>query len=166
MTQSPLDPTHVFAMKPNYYQAADAPVPFDNQPIAEIIYYKQAPALGRFTSIASVRAAGNVVRTAWVDSSSTSAPDSAYYVNDTGSGPTLTGPLSCSASICGAPFRLADVVPDPTDTTHLIGICQATPTSTVAHVVRFAATGTCEVLFDGTTLPSNVFPVRVALRTN
>jgi hypothetical protein len=166
MTQSPLDPAHVFAMKPIDYQAADAPVPFDNQPISKTVYYMQSPASGGFTSIASVRAAGNVIRTAWVDSSTDSSPDSAYYVNDTGTGPTLAGPLSCAASVCGTPLRLTAVVPDPTDATHVIGICQAASTSTVAHVVRFAATGTCDVLFDGTTLPSLVFPVRVALRMN
>jgi hypothetical protein len=166
MTQSPLDPTHVFAIKPIDYQAADAPVPFDNQPINKTIYYMQAPPSGGFTSIASVRAVGNVIRTAWVDSSTDSSPDSAYYVNDTGSGPILAGPLSCAATVCGTPFRITAVVPDPTDTTHVIGICQAASTSTIAHVVRFAATGTCEVLFDGTSLPSLVFPVRVALRMN
>lgn len=166
MTQSPLDPTHVFASKPIDYQAADVRVPFDNQPISKAVYYMQAPPSGGFTSLASVRAAGNVVRTAWVDSSTNSNPDSAYYVNDTGSGPALAGPLRCAASVCGAPLRLTDVVPDPTDATHVIGICQAASTSTVAHVVRFAATGPCDVLFDGTTLPSLLFPVRVALRMN
>lgn len=166
MTQSPLDPTHVFAIKPIDYQAADVPVPFDNQPVSKTVYYMQAPPSGSFTSLASVRAAGNVIRTAWVDSSTDSSPDSAYYINDTGTGPTLAGPLSCNASVCGTPLRLADVVPDPTDATHVIGICQAASTSTIAHVVRFAATGNCDVLFDGTTLPSLVFPVRVALRMN
>lgn len=167
MAQSPLDPSHVFACKPIDYQAADAPVPFDNQPITKQIYYPQAPPTGTFISIASVHAPGNMIRTAWVehDSSNSNAGDAAYYVNDSGSGPQLAGPLRCSASVCGSPLQLADVVPDPTSTTNLIGICEASGTSTVAHVVRFTASS-CEVLFDGSTLPSLVFPVRLALRTN
>jgi hypothetical protein len=126
----------------------------------------QSPPSGTFTSISSVRAAGNVIRTAWVDSATDNSPDSAYYVNDTGSGPQLAGPLSCGAPVCGFPLRLTDVVPDPTDSKHVIGICQGMSTSTVAYVVRFDATGACDVLFDGSTLPSLVFPVRVALRMN
>jgi hypothetical protein len=166
MTQSPLDPSHVFAIKPSDYSAADAPVPFDNQTITKQVYYQNPPPSGVFSSIASVRATGGVVRTAWVDSATDNSDDAAFYVNDTGSGPLLNGPLRCNASVCGSPLRLTDVVPDPTSTTSVIGICEASSTSTVAHVVRFGATGTCEVLVDGSKLPSLVFPVRVALRMN
>lgn len=168
MTQSPFEPSHAFAIKPIDYQAADAPVPFDNQPIQKQIYYQQAPPSGSFTSISSVRAVGDVIRTAWVehDDGNSNAADAAYFVNDAGSGPQLAGPLRCSASVCGSPLQLTDVVPDPTSTANVIGICQAATTSTVAHVVRFSASGSCEVLFDGSKLPSLVFPVRLALRTN
>ena len=64
-----------FRNTPIDYQAADALVPFDNQPINKTVYYMQAPPSGGFTSIASVRAARNVIRIAWVDSSTDSSPD-------------------------------------------------------------------------------------------
>jgi len=51
---------------------------------AQLLSQPLAPPSGTFTSISSVRAAGNVIRTAWVDSATDNSPDSAYYVNDTG----------------------------------------------------------------------------------
>jgi hypothetical protein len=166
LTQSPQNPAHILASKQIEYSAADWPVPFDNSTATKTIYYMPAAPQGAFQTMSAMKASNGTIRVVWVESAGTVAnntPDAVYYTNDTGSGPSLNGPLHCNASVCASPVRLDEAVADPTSPNSVIAICEGANMTT--SVVRFAATGTCDVLVDGTQLTSLV-PVRLALRMN
>jgi hypothetical protein len=102
-------------------------------------------------------------RTTWLPYASVGgSPDGIYYVNDDGTGPVGTGPLTCNLSACATPFRAEDVVPDPTADNALIAICDSSM-SNVRHVVRFDDGGNCTMLYDGTQLATSTYPAALAV---
>jgi hypothetical protein len=163
LTQSPKDPTHIFAIKTTDYGAADVAVPFDNNPVAPMPYYNKGAPQGGFTTMSAMKSGDGTIRVVWAESSAPdNNSDAVYYSNDTGSGPSPNGPLRCDVSQCASPLRLEDAVADPTASDSVFAICDGA--GTITHVVRLSSSGSCQLIFDGSKLPSLVFPVRLALR--
>jgi hypothetical protein len=166
MTQSPLDPTHVFYLKTiiNDAPAADVAVPYDDVMVKPTVYWAQKPTGAYLSTIESVKdAPGGLTRTVWLQHSSSSTQgDAVYYVNDDGTGPALTGPLSCNNPACKSPFKANDAAPDPTSTNAVFATCES-PMSNQGHVVRIDDNGVCDLILDGTTLATLTYPSRLAI---
>jgi hypothetical protein len=167
LAQSPKDPSHVFAMKPGTYSADDVAVPFDGIPAIPTDYYAVS-APGPFVNMSAVRTKDGTVRVVWIESSAASDndPDAVYFTNDKGAGPSLNGPIRCSSGTCASPLRFEDAVADPTNNNSVIAICDGIGATPTTSVVRFSASGSCDVLVNGSTLPPLEYPVRLALRLN
>lgn len=110
----------------------------------------------------SIASSSGGKRTAWVQHAFSPNADQLYFVNDTGSGPQLTGPLHCTnaGNPCGSVFL--DVMPDPTDATKLFAVCQGTASNS-GHVVRLDQSGACELIVDGAKLPALSYAAQLAL---
>jgi hypothetical protein len=170
MVQSPLDPGHIFFIDNGFTMASDFPagdvaVPFDNMPVAKpTVYWAMRPAGNYLTTINVVKhAAGGLIRTAWLQHvSGSSTADGVFFANDDGTGPTFTGPLTCSLAACAQPFKASDAVPDPTSTNAVITTCNS-PTSNLSHVVRIDDSGTCTIVVDGNSLPNLSYPVALSI---
>jgi hypothetical protein len=166
LTQSPLDPTHMFYMKMfvNQMPAADIAIPYDNMMVKGTPYWPTKPSGTDLTRISVVKnAAGGLKRVAWLQhNTGNTLGDNIYYVNDDGTGPTQTGPLVCNNMACKTPFKSNDVAPDPTAANRVFATCDS-PTDNLGHVVRLDDSGACDVVLDGNSLPTLTYPSRLAI---
>jgi hypothetical protein len=167
MAQSPIDPTHIFFVDngSNPYPASDIPVPYDGKPVKATVYWMNRPNGNYLKTINTVRTSnGGGHRTVWLQyTNSTTINDAVFYTNDDGTGPSFTGPLSCSNPACLQPFKSTDAVADPTTANRVIATCQSASDQYVHHVVTIDDNGTCNILYDGTALPMMTYPVALAI---
>ncbi len=168
MVQSPLDPTHLMFVSNGFSAATDFPagdvaVPYDGGAVTPTTYWSMRPTGPYLTTINVVRnAVGGLKRVAWLQHNITGTADGVYYINDDGTGPVFTGPLTCNLQQCAVPFKAVDAVPDPTAANRVITTCSST-TSNLSHVVRIDDSQTCTLLVDGTTLPTQNYPVALSI---
>jgi hypothetical protein len=165
MTQSPVDPTHIFYVKTitNDAPAMDVAVPYDGAMVKPTVYWQQRPNGNYLQTMSVTHGPGNLRRIVWLQpSNNSSVADAIYYANDDGTGPTMTGPLSCSHPMCKVPFKAHDAAPDPTAANRVFATCDS-PTSNLGHVVRIDDSGTCDLIYDGSQLPMLVYPSRLAI---
>jgi hypothetical protein len=165
IARSAIQPSHIFfsgRFSLSQPAATDVDVPFAEQDASPIAYWTSSLPGAYSRSIHTLRI-GNMSRTVWLQATDNlTAPNAIYYANDTGSGPSLTGPLSCTLPQCATPFRSIFAVADPTASDRVIATCNS-PTSTVGHVVRIDAAGHCTLLVDGSTLPPKTNPSKLAI---
>lgn len=106
--------------------------------------------------------------------------DRAVWIADAGAGDEIrasvgalpsasVGPASaCTSTLCGSPRELVDVVVDPTRPGGYVAICRGVNDFDPRfHVVRGSTDedgAACEVLLDGTTLPTGIDPVALDVR--
>lgn len=174
MTQSPLDPTHLFystessASKPG--AAIDIPLPVDGGTVQGTVYQNMLPTNGLNWIIHAIPSSnGGGMRTAWVQHGFSPSQDELYFVNDTGGGPQLTGPLHCKnlgtaagQVNCASPMVFNDVMPDPSNGTKLFATCTGAASNT-GHVVRIDSSSMCELIVDGSKLAVQTYPAAFAL---
>jgi len=155
MTRSLLDPRHLFAT--NNTVTSTAAMEVDPWGPSHTVYVDDTTT-SLLTTIASVQV-GTVRRTAWTGTS----PYGAYFLDDNGSGmPTIAGPTTCATP--PAACTLVHVVPDPTLSGRLFGLCDD-DTSTMPnarYLIRFGAGG-CTTIVDGRTLGANRRMFRLAV---
>lgn len=84
-------------------------------------------------------------------------PTKLWMSNDDGNSRSPRGPFTCG--LCN-PMAAQDAVPDPTHPDRLFAICD---TGTADSVVRIDVNGTCDLVLDGATLGSQLFPSRLAI---
>jgi hypothetical protein len=146
MSQSPLDPTRLFALdNPSAGgPAAAANVdPFGNSKQTYVSY-----PTGRDLISMYAFSLGGYNRVVWVDAGA----NTIYYTRENNGVPALSGPIKCNGLAC----NLVHAVPDPTDPVRFIALCAATGASTTRDIVRFSSTGgSCDVLYAGVTAGTN-----------
>ncbi len=149
ITQSPIDPGRWFALDDS--AAADDVDPFSG---AKSPY--RAPA-GGTTSFQTVSASSmsGYNRVVWVDA----AANAVDYVRENNGNPILLGPIPCAAQTC----NLIHAVPDPTDPTAFIALCEHAGTTT-RDIVRWSSTGgACTAVYLGTQAGANTRLSRLAI---
>ena len=141
----------------------DVAVPYDGNMVKPTVYWQQRPTGSYLKTISVAHGPGNLYRTVWLQPSNNgSVADAIYYANDDGTGPTMTGPLACNNPMCKVPFKARNAVPDPTAANRVFATCDGTASNT-GHVVRIDDNGTCEVIYDGTQLPTLTYPSRLTI---
>jgi hypothetical protein len=163
MARDPFDPSRI-AYVDNGIQAhpaTQAPIPWDGVAVKPTVWYATRPP-GSYPQTLNTLD-GAVKRAVWAQTTTSStAADVIYEIDDDGTGPQLFGPLSCALdTLCKQPFRTSDAAPDPTAAHRVIATCDS-PTSNQRHVVRIDTAG-CTQLFDGSTLPTLTYPVALAV---
>jgi hypothetical protein len=152
VTTSPLDPAHLFALvTPLSSQPAAA---WDVDPYAATkTLYLAYPAVGAPQTIYAI-VDGAAHHTVWVDPTA----NAFWYTLESGSAPSYVGPASCT----GLPCTLVHAVPDPTDGTRYIALCEQ-PASIIRNIVRWSPGGSCSVLYQGTSAGANTRLSRLAV---
>jgi hypothetical protein len=179
MTTSPFDPTHIFYATENGATnpgaAMDIPLPVDGGMVQATQYQGPLPTGLDWVIRAIPSSNGGGRRTAWVAHGFSPAQDELYFVNDTGGGPQLTGPLHCNnlgtgtgMVNCATPQVFNDVMPDPSNATKLFATCESNgsngmPNASTGLVVRIDSANTCELIVDGSKLPLQSYPATFAL---
>jgi hypothetical protein len=163
MARDPFDPSRIVYVDNGIqaHPATQAPIPWDGMAIKPTVWYATRPP-GSYPQTLNALD-GAVKRAVWAQTTSSStAADVIYEIDDDGTGPQLFGPLNCTADmICKQPFKTTDAAPDPTGAHRVIATCDS-PTSNIKHVVRIDAAG-CTQLVDGNTLPTLTYPVALAV---
>jgi hypothetical protein len=152
MTQSPIDPSHWFALDVGSVPAAA----FDVDPYTPGSTTYHA-AVGGSSALSTIYAAsiGGYNRVVWVDGTS----NGVYYVRENNGNPALSGPIKCPASTT----TLIHAVPDPTNPTAFIGLGEH-PGTTTRDILRWTSTGgPCDVLYSGASAGASTRLSRLAL---
>jgi hypothetical protein len=163
MARDPFDPSRV-AYVDNGIQAhpaMQAAIPWDGVAVKPTVWYATRPPGSYPTTLNTLD--GTVKRAVWAQTTSSStAADVIYEIDDDGTGPQLFGPLTCTVdTLCKQPFKTSDAAPDPSLAHRVIATCDS-PTNNVKHVVRIDASG-CSQLVDGSTLPTLTYPFALAV---
>ncbi|MGZ3439553.1 MAG: hypothetical protein ACXVDD_08550 [Polyangia bacterium] len=143
------------------HPATQTTIPWDGMPVKPTVWYPTRPP-GSYPSTLNALD-GAVKRAVWAQTTTSStAADVIYEIDDDGTGPQLFGPLNCTVdTLCKQPFKTSDAAPDPTAAHRVIATCDS-PTSNLRHVVRIDAAG-CTQLVDGSTLPTLTYPIALAV---
>ena len=145
----------------NAHPTTQVAIPWDGMTVTPAVWYATRPP-GNYPSTLNTLD-GAVKRAAWAQtSSSTTAGDVIYEIDDDGTGPQLFGPLTCSVdTLCRQPFKTSDAAPDPSGAHRVIATCD-TATTNQRNVVRIDASG-CTLLVDGSKLPTLTYPEALAV---
>ena len=143
------------------HPVVQTPIPWDGMAVKPVVWYATRPPGSYPTTLNTLD--GAVKRAVWAQTTTSStAADVIYEIDDDGTGPQLFGPLNCTVdTLCKQPFRTSDAAPDPTAPHRVLATCDA-PASNVRHVVRIDS-ASCTQLVDGSTLPTLTYPEALAV---
>ncbi len=174
MSQSAVDPHQIFVVKgtTDTYAAGQFAAPWDGQPVEvqKPIYQLNLGSTGQVFTVKPLRqdkGGGAILRrTAWTFRPTGNDNYQVYMASQTSSGKQLLGPYVCNLPACatGTYAEYADAIPDFTDDTAVIALCNDAATNSVSvirHVVRIRDNGSCELLLDGNDLLSQEYPQRL-----
>jgi hypothetical protein len=143
------------------HPAMQSALPWDGMPVTPVVWYATRPP-GSYPATLNTLD-GTVKRAVWAQTTSSSTADDVIYeIDDDGTGPQLFGPLKCGMdTLCKQPFKTTDAAPDPTQAHRVLATCDA-PTSNVKHVVRIDTAG-CSQVVDGSKLLQLTYPIALAV---
>jgi hypothetical protein len=118
--------------------------------------YANYPAGANLLTLATVPVKGET-RSLWIDGMT----NQTWFANDTG--PTSTA-LQGPTGYCDSTCKLIDAVPDPSDATQAIAICE--PVTGRRQVVRYSLSAgtTCATVYDGADFDASVVAIRLAIQ--
>ena len=161
----PVRDGHLLYVRFGWTAMMDVVMPLDGAPVLPAAYLDQLPQPGYPEQLGTAKGPNGLGRIAVTHNRYGGEGDNVWLVNDPGTGPTTRGPFMCvpNSGFCASPLEVSHAVPDPTHADRVFITCQTADSQYEFNIVRVHLDGTCDTVLDGTTLPVNSYPYRLAI---